>query len=361
MEDVVRYYVGFNLVPGIGPLRLARLIERCGSIAAAWHADETMMIAAGLDARSMAGLQEARRRIDLDAELERLRAVGVTPISIADPRYPPLLRMIPAPPPLLYLCGTLTPADQRAVAIVGTRHPSHYGREAARRLARDLASAGLTIVSGLALGIDTIAHTAALEAGGRTIAVLASGIDRVYPERNRALAERIKTSGALLSDYPLGTPPAPLNFPPRNRIISGLSLATLVVEAGESSGALITVQFALDQGREVMAVPGSIFNPLSAGPHRLIRDGAAIVTGADDVLAVLNLDRQTTLADTPLDVVLTPEEEAIYAVVMAEPQHIDMIGRAAGQSAAATAAALALLELKGLVRQVAPLYYARGR
>ncbi len=361
MEDVVRYYVGFNLVPGIGPLRLARLIERCGSIAAAWHADETMMIAAGLDARSMAGLQEARRRIDLDAELERLRAVGVTPISIADPRYPPLLRMIPAPPPLLYLCGTLTPADQRAVAIVGTRHPSHYGREAARRLARDLASAGMTIVSGLALGIDTIAHTAALEAGGRTIAVLASGIDRVYPERNRALAERIKTSGALLSDYPLGTPPAPLNFPPRNRIISGLSLATLVVEAGESSGALITVQFALDQGREVMAVPGSIFNPLSAGPHRLIRDGAAIVTGADDVLAVLNLDRQTTLADTPLDVVLTPEEEAIYAVVMAEPQHIDMIGRAAGQSAAATAAALALLELKGLVRQVAPLYYARGR
>ncbi|WP_028459927.1 DNA-processing protein DprA [Chloroflexus sp. Y-396-1] len=361
MEDVVRYYVGFNLVPGIGPLRLARLIERCGSIAAAWHADETMMIAAGLDARSMAGLQEARRRIDLDAELERLRAVGVTPISIADPRYPPLLRMIPAPPPLLYLCGTLTPADQRAVAIVGTRHPSHYGREAARRLARDLASAGMTIVSGLALGIDTIAHTAALEAGGRTIAVLASGIDRVYPERNRALAERIKTSGALLSDYPLGTPPAPLNFPPRNRIISGLSLATLVVEAGESSGALITVQFALDQGREVMAVPGSIFNPLSAGPHRLIRDGAAIVTGADDVLAVLNLDRQTTLADTPLDVALTPEEEAIYAVVMAEPQHIDMIGRAAGQSAAATAAALALLELKGLVRQVAPLYYARGR
>ena len=361
MEDVIRYYIGFNLVPGIGPLRLARLIERCGSVAAAWHADETMMIAAGLDARSMAGLQEARQRIDLDAELERLRAVGVTPISIADPRYPPLLRMIPAPPPLLYLSGTLTPADQRAVAIVGTRHPSHYGREAARRLARDLASAGLTIVSGLALGIDTIAHTAALEAGGRTIAVLASGIDRVYPERNRALAERIKTSGALLSDYPLGTPPAPLNFPPRNRIISGLSLATLVVEAGESSGALITVQFALDQGREVMAVPGSIFNPLSAGPHRLIRDGAAIVTGADDVLAVLNLDRQTTLADTPLDVVLTPEEEAIYAVVMAEPQHIDMIGRAAGQSAAATAAALALLELKGLVRQVAPLYYARGR
>jgi DNA protecting protein DprA len=133
MEDVIRYYIGFNLVPGIGPLRLARLIERCGSIAAAWHADETMMIAAGLDARSMAGLREARQRIDLDVELERLRAVGVIPISIADPRYPPLLRMISAPPPLLYLCGTLTPADQRAVAIVGTRHPSHYGREAARR------------------------------------------------------------------------------------------------------------------------------------------------------------------------------------------------------------------------------------
>jgi DNA processing protein len=361
MEDVIRYYIGFNLVPGIGPLRLARLIERCGSVAAAWHADETMMIASGLDARSMAGLREVRQRIDLDGELERLRAAGVTPIAIADPRYPPLLRMIPAPPPLLYLSGTLTPADQRAVAIVGTRHPSHYGREVARRLAHDLAAAGITIVSGLAIGIDTIVHTAALEVGGRTIAVLASGVDRIYPERNLALAKRITTSGALLSDYPLGTPPAPLNFPPRNRIIAGLSLGTVVVEAGESSGALITVQFALDQGREVMAVPGSIFSPLSAGPHRLIRDGAAIITSADDVLAVLNLDQQTPLHDAPLDIALTPEEEAIYGAVSAEPQHIDVIGRAAGQSAAATAAALALLELKGLVRQVAPLYYARGR
>lgn len=361
MHDITRYYLGFNLVPGIGPLRLARLIEQCGSVAAAWHADEPAMIAAGLDARSMAGLRAARQTIDLDAELARLRAAGVIPVAITDPIYPPLLRMIPAPPPLLYVRGTLTPADQRAVAIVGTRQPSTYGREATRRLARDLAAAGITIVSGLALGIDTIAHTAALEASGRTIAVLACGVDRVYPERNRALAERITTAGALISDYPLGTPPAPLNFPPRNRIIAGLSLATLVVEAGEQSGALITVQFALDQGRDVMAVPGSIFNPLSAGPHRLIREGAALVTDANDVLAALGLDGPHRPDESPLELALTAEEEAIYRAVEAEPQHIDAIGRAAGLPAAATAAALALLELKGIVRQVAPFYYSRGR
>ncbi len=361
IADAVRYYIGFNLVPGIGPLRLARLIERCGSIAAAWHADDAAMAAAGLDARSAAGLRAARQNLDLDAELTRVRAAGVTPLALPDPAYPPLLRMIPAPPPLLYARGVIAPADQRAIAIVGTRRPSHYGREAARRLARDLAAAGITIVSGLALGIDTIAHTAALEAGGRTIAVLASGVDRIYPERNRDLAERICAQGALISDYPLGTPPAPLNFPPRNRIIAGLSLATVVVEASESSGALITVQFALDQGREVLAVPGSIFNPLSAGPHRLIRDGAALVTSAEDVLNALNLAGSGALDDEPLELALSADEEAIYQVLSAEPQHIDTIGRAAACSAATTAAALALLELKGIARQVAPLYYARGR
>ncbi|WP_298815922.1 DNA-processing protein DprA [Chloroflexus sp.] len=361
MDDTIRYYIGFNLVPGIGPLRLGRLIERCGSVAAAWHASDTAMIAAGLDARSIASLKAARQTLDLHAELARLRAADVIPIPITDPSYPPLLRMTPTPPPLLYLRGAITPADQRAVAIVGTRHPSPYGREVTRQLARDLAAAGMTIVSGLALGIDTIAHTAALEAGGRTIAVLASGVDRIYPERNKALAQRITAAGALVSDYPLGTPPAPLNFPPRNRIIAGLSLATIVVEAGEHSGALITVQFALDQGRDVMAVPGSIFNPLSVGPHRLIRDGAAVITTASDVLAALDLTGNSDAGESPLELALTPEEEAIYRAVEAEPQHIDVIGRAAGQSAAATAAALALLELKGLVRQVAPLYYARGR
>ncbi|MGC8801102.1 MAG: DNA-processing protein DprA [Chloroflexus sp.] len=361
IDDTIRYYIGFNLTPGIGPLRLSRLIERCGSVAAAWHADEATLVAAGLDARSIANLRTARQTLDLDAELARLRANGITPLAITDPAYPPLLRMIAAPPPLLYVRGTMTASDQRAIAIVGTRHPTPYGREVTRRLARDLAVAGITIVSGLALGIDTIAHTAALEAGGRTLAVLACGADRVYPERNRTLAEQIVTAGALISDYPLGTPPAPLNFPPRNRIIAGLSLATLVVEAREDSGALITVQFALDQGRDVMAVPGSIFNPLSAGPHRLIREGAAIITSAQDVLAVLNLEGRSDLHEPPLELALTAEEEAIYRVVESEPQHIDVIGRAAGQAAATTAAALALLELKGLVRQVAPLYYARGR
>ncbi len=356
-----RYYLGFNLVPGIGPMRLARLVAHCGSLEAAWHADAFDLAAAGLDAKTSTALASVRTRVDLDAELERARRAGVTLLTLADADYPARLREIPAAPPLIYLRGTLTPGDDRAVAVVGTRGPSVYGREAVLRLAGDLARAGVSIVSGLALGIDTLAHEATLEAGGRTLAVLGSGVDRPYPERNRRLAERIVAQGALISDYPLGSIPVAANFPARNRIISGLSRATLVIEAGEQSGALITVGFALDQGREVFAVPGPIFSRQSAGCHRLIRDGAALARSAEDVLAELDLSTAAVQQEARSEIPSDPVEAAVLACLSYEPCQIDTIVRTAGLPAHAVAAALTLLELKGFARQSAPLHYVLAR
>jgi DNA processing protein len=359
--DHTRYYLGFNLVPGIGPARLARLQGYCGSIEAAWHADAFELAAAGLEAKASAALLAARARLDLDAELERAAAAGVGLLTLDDAAYPRLLREIPGAPPLLYVRGALTTADDWAVAVVGTRSPTAYGREAAFRVSGDLARAGVTLVSGLALGVDALAHEAALEAGGRTLAVLGCGVDQPYPERNRRLAARIIEQGALISDYPLGTLPAAANFPPRNRIISGLSRGVLVVEAGERSGALITVGFALEQGREVFALPGPIFSRQSAGCNRLIRDGAALARSAEDLLAELELTTASVQREARAEIPDDPAEAAILELLSYEPRHIDELGRAAGLSAPVAAAALALLELRGLARQPAPLQYMLAR
>lgn len=356
-----RYYLGFNLTPGIGPARLARLAERFGSVRAAWEASEEQLLFCGLDARSCQALLDTRRQVDLDAELERAARLGVRLLCLEDADYPELLRQTPAPPPLLYLRGTLAPADEWALAVVGTRTPTSYGKEAARRLCGELAGAGITVVSGLALGIDTAAHTAALEAGGRTLAVLGSGVDVPYPERNRALAEQIAAAGALLSEYPLGTLPAPANFPPRNRLISGLSRGTLVVEAGERSGALITVAFALEQGREVLAVPGSIYSRASQGTNRLIRDGATLVTCAQDVLEALSWTAAAAQQEAQNVLPDDPTEAALLELLGFEPLHVDELGRASGMPAPAVAAALAMLELKGLARQAGAMQYVRAR
>lgn len=356
-----RYYLGFNLVVGIGPARLARLIARCGSVEAAWRADAFDMAAAGLDARSSAALAAAQRRLDLDAELARAAAAGVALLTVEDAGYPRLLREAPAAPPLIYVRGALTPADDWAVAVVGTRSPTSYGREAALRISRDLAAAGVTVVSGMALGIDGVAHQAALEAGGRTIAVLGSGVDLPYPGRHRRLAEQIAERGALISDYPLGTAPAAANFPPRNRIIAGLSRATLVVEAGQSSGSLITVECALDGGRDVFAVPGPIFSRQSEGAHRLIQAGAQLITGAGEILGGLGLDAASAQQEARVELPANPTEARLLGLLAYTPCHVDELARAAGLAAAEAAAALTMLELKGLARQAGPLQYVLGR
>jgi DNA processing protein len=352
-----RYYLGFNLVPGVGPARLARLIAHCGSLEAAWRADALDLAMAGLDARSSAALLAARPQIDLDGELERVARAGVRLLTIEDASYPALLRAAPGAPPLIYVRGDLGPDDDWAIAMVGTRTPTSYGREATQRLSHDLAGAGATIVSGLAIGVDTVAHTAALDAGGRTLAVLGSGVDLPYPERNRGLAARIIERGALISDYPLGTRPMAANFPPRNRLISGLSRGTVVVEAGERSGALITVEFALEQGRDVFAVPGHIFSRQSAGTHRLIRSGAGLATCADDILADLGLSAAEVQREARTELPSDPIEARLLLMLTYEPQHADGLGRAAGLPPAQVAAALAVLELKGLARQTGPMEY----
>lgn len=360
MEDL-RYWVGFNEVRGIGPLRLRALIDHFGDVARAWHAPAEALSHIGLDSRSLNNLLEARSSLDLDEKLAQISAAGAEAITWESPVYPRLLLEIHDPPPVLYVRGTLTEEDEWAVAVVGTRRASNYGREVTRRLAAGLARSGITIVSGLARGIDGVAHRAALEAGGRTIAVFGCGIDRIYPPEHRKLAKQIAAHGALISDYPLGTPPEGRNFPPRNRIISGLSLGVLVTNAGKSSGALITAEFAAEQGRDVFAVPGSILTQGSVGTNELIRNGAKLVAKPEDILEELNL---TMVAEQTKARQLLPEDDteaAVLEYLSGEPTHVDELQQQMEMSISQVTSTLAMMELKGMVRQVGGMKYVVAR
>src|SRR5260370_38166467 len=273
-------------VSGIGPVRLKLLLEYYhNKLEAAWKADTKELAQAGLTQKTIENVVKLRTTSTPQRELEKLEKLRIRVITWKDKNYPPLLREIDDSPPVLYTYGTLTEADQFALAVVGTRNSTTYGRQVTERIVTELAKGQVTIVSGLALGIDTIAHTAALDAGGRTIAVLASGLDIIYHPTNRCLARRIVESGqgVLITEYPLGVQPEGGNFPARNRIISGLALGVLVVEAPEKSGALITADRALKQGREVFAVPGSILSNRSTGVNKLIQDGARPVMDLRDI------------------------------------------------------------------------------
>lgn len=353
------HWIALTRVTGIGPRRFDRLMQAFGSARAVWEASAADLVAAGLDRRTTEALLAARRRVDPAKEADNLQRIGATAVTKLDPRYPGRLAEIYDPPPVLYVRGELGPPDQPAVAIVGTRAATAYGRMAAEHIASGLGRAGVTVVSGLALGIDSAAHRGALEGGGRTVAVLASGLDRVYPAQNTRLAQQIAEHGALVSEFPLGIKPEATNFPRRNRLISGLASGTLVVEAGARSGALITAAFAAEQGRDVMAVPGSIFSPVSEGTNNLIRDGAVPVTRADDVLAELGAApsvRQLTVESIlPAD----ETERSLLAVLGPEPVHIDEIARAASLPMSLVSSTLAMMELNGLVRSVGSMNYVR--
>lgn len=357
----LQYWVGFNIVRGIGPVRLRALLDFFGDIERAWHAPADGLRNAGLDSRSLNNLLAARNELDLDREVEKVAAAGARVLTWESHDYPHLLREIPAPPPVLYVKGTLTEEDGWAVCVVGTRRASTYGREVTRRLAGALARSGITIVSGLARGIDGEAHKAALEAGGRTIAVLGCGIDRVYPPEHRKLAEEIVENGALVSDYALGTAPEGGNFPPRNRIISGLSLGVLVTEAGARSGALITVDYAAEQGRDVFAVPGSVLNRGSKGTNSLIQDGAKIVLSPEDILVELNLTMVAEQTEVRQVLPADETEEALLSQLSAEPIHVDELQRQLNLPIAQVTSTLALMELKGMVRQVGGMKYIVAR
>ncbi len=273
MSDPRRFWVGFNLVKGIGAVRFHTLLETFGDAAGAWQALPDELIAAGLSQKITSNLVKMRTQVDLEQIWNNIQAKGIRVITWEDESYPRYLREVDQPPPVLYLLGDFVPDDDWSVAVVGTRRMTAYGQQVAEEVAGTLARSGVTVVSGLARGIDAVAHQAALNAGGRTLAILGSGVDRIYPPEHRKLAERITAHGALVSDYAPGTPPDANNFPPRNRIISGLARAVVVVEAGLDSGALITASFAAEQGREVFAVPGNINAPQSQGANRLIREG----------------------------------------------------------------------------------------
>lgn len=353
------WWMAFRNVNGIGPVRFERLLAHFGTMRAAWEAPSGDL-ARVLDRRTHEQLLGARKAIDPAAEYAALVGEGYDVVTLRHDRYPDLLREIPAPPPVLFQRGRVVLEDRRAVAIVGTRRMTHYGRSVAGALAADLARAGVTIVSGLALGVDGVAHAAALEAGGRTIAVMGNGVRRVYPAAHRELARRIAAQGAVLSDlHPDAEPDAP-NFPARNRLISGLALGVVVVEAPNRSGALITVDFAADQGREVFAVPGPVLADASAGCNRILRDGARLVRSAEDILEDLRLGeapKQLALQGTPAG--LAEPERRVLSVLTADPRHIDEIAALADESIAALASTLMTLELQGYVRNVGAQYYAR--
>lgn len=352
------YWLAFHRVPYIGPARLRRLVDTFGSLSVAWSAP-AVELRRCLEDRARAELEKARAELDVGALYRQVIDAGVNITTPVDISYPSLLAEIPAPPPVLYYRGELLETDRTAVAIVGTRKITPYGREMTARLAGELARAGVTIVSGLARGVDGIAHQAALDAGGRTIAVLGSGINRIYPPEHRNLAARIAEQGAVLSDYLPDTPPDGVNFPPRNRIISGLSLGVVVVEAPDRSGALITVDFAADHGRDVFAVPGPATAPNSAGTNRIIREGARLVRSADDVLEDLQIRRSASEVATQQVLPLDEHERRLLAVLTAVPQHIDDIAALADSTVADVSGRLMMLELQGLVRNTGAQHYAR--
>lgn len=359
-DDDKPYWVAFKNVSGLGPVRFQRLLDTFGSMKAAWNAD-TRALSVVLDRRILELVVAQRRSLDVVGEFERLTGEGVEVITLGDDHYPDLLREIAAAPPVLFARGELVPTDRRAVAVVGTRRLTRYGKEMSEAIGRDLARAGVTVVSGLARGVDGIAHAAALEAGGRTIAVLGNGVRRVYPPEHRGLADKIVAQGAMLSEFHPDAPPDGPNFPARNRLISGLSLGVVVIEAPLRSGALITVDFAADQGRDVFAVPGSVASAASAGCLRILRDGARLVRDADDILEDLRLGEAPRQLAFQSVGDLDETSRRVLSVLTGEPRHIDEIAALADVDIGELSSLLMTLELGGTVRNVGAQYYARSR
>jgi len=348
-------------VPGIGNHLFKRLIDRFGTPEAVLQASTAELLAVdGITPRTAASLHSQRVPDGAAAELEDVSRRGFRLIPLTHPDYPPLLREIPDPPPFLYASGDIARCE-RPVAVVGSRNSTAYGVTMARQLGSDLASLGFTVVSGMAIGIDAAAHEGALSSRGRTVAVLGSGLANVYPHQHLRLFERISASGAVLSEFPLKADPEAHHFPIRNRVISGMSLGTVVVEASKNSGSLITARLAAEQNREVFAVPGSIQSFKSMGTHNLIKQGAKLVENAQDIVSELG----HFLADSPPDGgrqrlqpvekwhSLTEEEKNVYRALGPYPLHIDTLVRKLAMGAGKLSGILLQLELKGIVTQQA--------
>jgi DNA processing protein len=354
------------LVPGVGPRTRQSLLERFGAARAVLAAaPSALREVQGVGPKLTQNILRAGETLDVAEEIALCRQGGIDILIESDPRYPRMLREIPDPPGVLFVRGSLKPADTLAIGIVGTRHATQYGLRMAERLAGSLSRAGLTIVSGLARGIDAAAHRGALAAGGRTLGVLASGVLNIYPPEHEQLAAEVAACGALLSEQPARSAPLAGTFPQRNRIISGLSLGVIVIEAAERSGALITARHAMEQGREVFAVPGNVDSRMSRGCHRLIRDGAKLVESAEDVLEELGPLVESTPRDDgqvvrhPAELLLNETEQQVLAAISTESTPIDQVVVESGLPVASVLATLSVLEIRHLVRRLSGSTVAR--
>lgn len=365
MHSQAIYFHAFNLFnERIGPARFKKLLGHFGSLETAWKdGSEQDFIVAGLEEDLARDICLRRPQMNLEKEREKLTKENIRILTILDQDYPRLLKEIYDPPYIMYIKGTLAPQDEFALGIVGTRRLTAYGQQATTRLASDLAQAGLTIVSGLAQGIDTLAHLSALNNQARTIAVVGSSIDpaNIFPPANRRLAEMITQNGAVLSEYPIGSAALKHHFPARNRIISGLSLGTLVIEAPEKSGALITANHAVSQNREVFAIPGSIFSANSIGPNNLIKMGAKLVAKTEDILEELNLKNLASNIETRQISPDSREEAAILALLSHEPVPVDKIAQEAKLNISVVNSTLTLMEMKGKIKNLGGMQYVLAR
>lgn len=349
-EDKI-YLNAFNLIPGFGSAKFKKILSYFKNTKDAWQAARKELILAEIEPAAADSIIKSRGLIDPEKEWQKLKKENIDAIAANSEEYPTLLKEIYDPPAILYVRGDLREDDKYSIGVVGTRKCTTYGQQTALEISENLALAGFTIVSGLAKGIDTLAHKAAVENKGRTIAVLGSGLDFIYPRENKFLAEKIvkEKQGVLVSEYPLGTSPLKQNFPARNRIISGLSLGVLVIEAAEKSGALITARQALEQNREVFAVPGSIYSKQSFGPNNLIKMGAKLVCSYEDILEELNMKPKKFALKTEI-AADTEEEAKIIEILSSEPSHIDKIIKESKFSPSAVNSTLTIMEIKGKIR-----------
>lgn len=345
------YYVALNAIPSLRGRRFHRLLEVFGTAENVWKAGrQEFKEKAGVSAEFIETFFEQKKAACAEREYERAQKDNVEILTLLDETYPSVLREIVFPPPVLYVKGGIHKSDEKALGIVGSRKATSYGLEVAEKLAAGLSEVGFSIVSGLARGIDTKAHEGALKAGGRTIAVLGCGIDIAYPKENKTLSENIARSGAVMTEFPFRTQPLALNFPVRNRIVSGLSRGIIVVQAGERSGATITSDFALEQGRDVFAVPGNVYHPQSKGTHRLLKEGAALVESVNDVLENLGIPRVVHSEDKPVN--LEGLEKQVFDALSYEPVTLDDLLEGLNFPVQRVSSALMILESQGIVRQL---------
>lgn len=353
-------YLAFSTFTSIGPARFSLLVNYFGSASKAWAAPLSEYVKIGFSPRLLPKFEAHRRAFDISVYKKKIESLGIRTVILIDEDYPARLKEIQDPPFLLYIRGKgdIAFLSDISIAVIGTRKMTSYGKDVTERFATRLASSGVTIISGLALGIDAVAHEAALSVGGATIAVLGNGLDQIYPPRNTNLARSIinSTNGLLVSEYPLGFPAMPQNFPQRNRIVSGMSRGVLVVEGTKRSGTLLTAAAAAKQGRDVYAVPGPVTSLVSQAPHLLIREGAKLVERAEDILEDLNVSEKLKTQSAKVELPRTTEEEKLLQILAKEGLDIDSLVRIVDLPTGIVLGALTTMELKGIVKNVGGVY-----